>query len=163
MNWVVKTFDELDIYTFYKIVELRINVFILEQSCLYPELDYKDQKSLHLYAKDEQGDVKAYLRILPPGVSFDEVSIGRVIVSPAARGEQLGRALMERALKQIKETYGNVNIRISAQAYLEKFYTSLGFIPVSEIYLEDDIPHLEMLLIGVSEILIGVSEIIKGE
>lgn len=163
MNWVVKTFDELDIYTLYKIVELRINVFIIEQSCLYPELDYKDQKSLHLYAEDDQGDVKAYLRILPPGVSFDEVSIGRVVVSPTARGTQLGREMMERALKQIVITYGKVKVRISAQAYLEKFYTSLGFVPVSEIYLEDDIPHMEMVLIGVSKILIGESEIISGE
>ncbi|MDH8678196.1 GNAT family N-acetyltransferase [Fusibacter bizertensis] len=145
MKWFTKPFEELDIYTLYNIIALRIDVFILEQTCLYPELDYKDQSSLHLYAMDEQSNIKAYLRILPPGVSYAEVSIGRVVVSPAARGTQLGRDLMQRAIKQINDVYGKVPIRISAQAYLESFYTSLGFQPVSEIYLEDDIPHLEML------------------
>ncbi|GAB6107351.1 GNAT family N-acetyltransferase [Fusibacter bizertensis] len=146
MNWFAKAFNELDIYTFYKIAELRINVFILEQTCLYPELDNKDQNALHLYAEDDQNVVKAYLRILPPGISYDEVSIGRVVVSPTARGTKLGRELMARALKQIASVYGNVNVRISAQAYLKEFYSSFGFSQVSDIYLEDDIPHMEMLL-----------------
>lgn len=146
MNWSTKAFNELDIYTLYKIIELRINVFILEQTCLYPELDNKDQKSLHLYAEDAHNAIKAYLRILPPGVSYDEVSIGRVVVSPTARRINLGKELMERALKQVELIYGKTNVRISAQAYLKDFYTSLGFSPVSDIYLEDDIPHLEMLL-----------------
>lgn len=156
MNWELKTFSELSTETLYDLLALRVNVFIIEQACLYPELDYKDQVCYHLYAYDDsrilnessRPEILAYLRILPPGVSYDEISIGRVIVSEQTRGTGLGRELMINAFRAIKDTYGNVPIRISAQAYLQKFYESLGFEKVSEIYLEDDIPHMEMLKIN---------------
>lgn len=146
MNWFTNRIEEIDIQTFYDIVALRINVFIIEQKCLYEELDYKDFKATHLYAKDEQNKIVAYLRILDPGVSYDEVSIGRVLVSPDQRTLKIGKSLMEKAIQHVKETFGQTPIRISAQAYLIDFYRSLGFETVSEIYLEDDIPHIEMLL-----------------
>lgn len=156
MNWELKSFTELSTVTLYDLLALRVNVFIIEQACLYPELDYKDQYCYHLYAFDDslsldeskRPPLLAYLRILPPGVSFEEVSIGRVIVAEKTRGTGLGRELMHRAFSAIKDIYGNVPIRISAQAYLKNFYESLGFESVSEIYLEDDIPHMEMLKIN---------------
>lgn len=156
MKWELKSFSELSAETLYDLLALRVNVFIIEQTCLYPELDYKDGVCYHLYAFDENSileesnrpPILAYLRILPPGVSYEEVSIGRVIVSEKTRGLGLGRELMVRAFKAIQEIYGNVPIRISAQAYLQNFYESLGFDKVSEIYLEDDIPHIEMLKIN---------------
>lgn len=146
MNWFTNRIEDIDIQTFYDIVALRINVFIIEQKCLYEELDYKDFKAIHLYAKDEQHKIVAYLRILDSGVSYDEVSIGRVVVSPEHRALKIGKTLMEKAIQHVKENIGQTPIRISAQAYLIDFYRSLGFETVSEIYLEDDIPHIEMLL-----------------
>ena len=156
MKWELKTFSELSAETLYDLLALRVNVFIIEQACLYPELDYKDPVCHHLYAFDETSihnessrpPVLAYLRILPPGVSYDEVSIGRVLVSKQTRGAGLGLELMIRAFHAIKDTYGSVPIRISAQAYLQSFYETLGFETVSEIYLEDDIPHMEMLKVN---------------
>ena len=146
MNWFTKRLENIDVQTFYDIIALRINVFIIEQKCLYEELDYKDFKAMHLYAKDETQQIVAYLRILDPGVSYPEVSIGRVLVSPDKRALKMGRTLMEKGIQYVKEAYDQAPIRISAQAYLLNFYQSLGFKVVSEIYLEDDIPHIEMLL-----------------
>lgn len=143
--WEIKRLEELDVKTLYEIIALRINVFILEQACFYEELDYKDINATHLYTLDDKGKVRAYLRILDPGVSYDELSIGRVLVAPSARGTGLGRELMLKALSFITEQYGEVPIRISVQAYLQRFYESLGFTAASEIYLEDGIEHLEMV------------------
>lgn len=143
--WEIKRLEDLDVKTLYEIIALRINVFILEQTCFYEELDHKDYNATHLYTLDDKGTVRAYLRILDPGVSYDELSIGRVLVAPSARGTGLGRELMLKALSYITEQYGEVPIRISAQAYLQRFYESLGFTPASEIYLEDGIEHLEMV------------------
>lgn len=146
MKWFTTRLENMDIKTFYDIIALRINVFIIEQNCLYEELDYKDYNATHLYAKNSDQKVIAYLRVLDPGVSFTEVSIGRVVVSPEYRSLKLGRSLMEEGIRFIQKTFGEVPIRISAQAYLINFYHALGFRTVSEIYLEDDIPHIEMLL-----------------
>lgn len=145
--WEIKRLEDLDVKTLYEIIALRINVFILEQACFYEELDHKDYNATHLYTLDDKGKVRAYLRILDPGTSYDELSIGRVLVAPSARGTGLGRELMLKALSYITEQYGEVPIRISAQAYLQYFYESLGFTPASEIYLEDGIEHLEMVAI----------------
>lgn len=145
MKWTIQSMEAMDVATLYEIIAMRIHVFIIEQTCLYEELDYKDFKSTHVYGKDESGKIIAYLRILEPGVSFDEVSIGRVVVLPEARKTGIGRELMHVGLKAVRDRYGDVPVRISAQAYLETFYASLGFVPQSEVYLEDDIPHLEML------------------
>jgi len=146
MKWFVKQMEEMDIRTLYDIIALRINVFIIEQKCFYEELDYKDFKSIHVYAKDDTDRIVAYLRVLEPGVSFEEVSLGRVIVHPDARKDGIGRELMLRGFEVARNHYGDAPIRISAQAYLQKFYESLGFVCTSDIYLEDDIPHLEMIL-----------------
>jgi ElaA protein len=146
MNWTIQMMTNMAATTLYEIVTLRFNVFIIEQACLYEEFDNKDLAAIHVYGRDDTGKIVAYLRILKAGVSFDEVSIGRVVVSPKYRKEGIGRDLMQVGLKTVRDRYGDVPIRISAQAYLESFYASLGFVAQSDIYLEDDIPHLEMLL-----------------
>ncbi|HFI0350906.1 TPA: GNAT family N-acetyltransferase [Streptococcus suis] len=117
---------------------------MLEQACPYPEIDGKDPSCLHLLGTDN-GELVAYLRILPGGLSYDEVSIGRVIIKPSHRGKGLGRPMMEQAIHYITTEWKESQIKIGAQAHLAKFYGSLGFEAVSEVYLEDDIPHLDML------------------
>lgn len=117
---------------------------MLEQACPYPEIDGKDPSCLHLLGTDN-GELVAYLRILPAGLSYDEVSIGRVVIKPSHRGKGLGRPMMEQAIHYITTEWKESQIKIGAQAHLAKFYASLGFEAVSEVYLEDDIPHLDML------------------
>ncbi len=144
MQWEIKAFDQLSLQELYTIFTLRTNVFVVEQACPYPELDGKDPNCLHLLGTIN-GELVAYLRILPAGLRYDEVSIGRVVVKPSHRGKGLGRLMMEQAIHCITNEWKESQIKIGAQAYLEKFYQSLGFEPVSEVYLEDDIPHLDML------------------
>lgn len=144
MQWEIKAFDQLSLQELYTILTLRTNVFVVEQACPYPELDGKDPNCLHLLGTIN-GELVAYLRILPAGLRYDEVSIGRVVVKPSHRGKGLGRLMMEQAIHCITNVWKESQIKIGAQAYLEKFYQSLGFEPVSEVYLEDDIPHLDML------------------
>lgn len=147
MEWFIKRMEALDAHTLYDIIALRINVFIIEQKCLYEELDHKDFKATHVFSLGSNGKIAAYLRVLDPGVSYDEVSIGRVLVHPEERGTGLGRELMLTGIEVARERFGkDCVIRISAQAYLERFYQSLGFITLSEVYFEDDIPHIEMIL-----------------
>lgn len=117
---------------------------MLEQACPYPEIDGKNPSCLHLLGTDN-GELVAYLRILPAGLSYDEVSIGRVVIKPSHRGKGLGRPMMEQAIHYITTEWKESQIKIGAQAHLAKFYGSLGFEAVSEVYLEDDIPHLDML------------------
>lgn len=144
MHWEIKAFDQLSLQELYTILTLRTNVFVVEQACPYPEVDGKDPNCLHLLGTIN-GELVAYLRILPAGLRYDEVSIGRVVVKPSHRGKGLGRLMMEQAIHCITNVWKESQIKIGAQAYLEKFYQSLGFKPVSEVYLEDDIPHLDML------------------
>lgn len=144
MHWKIKNFNELSTEELYKILQLRSEVFVVEQECIYQDCDKKDINAIHLFCI-ENGEVIATLRILNKGVSYDEFSIGRVAVKKEYRRKQLGRKSMEMAINYIEETYGNNPIRISAQCYIKDFYKSLGFIEVSDIYLEDDIPHIEML------------------
>lgn len=144
MQWEIKAFDQLSLQELYTILTLRTNVFVVEQACPYPEVDGKDPNCLHLLGTIN-GELVAYLRILPAGLRYDEVSIGRVVIKPSHRGEGLGRLMMEQAIHCITNEWKESQIKIGAQAYLEKFYQSLGFEPVSEVYLEDDIPHLDML------------------
>ncbi|WDF69948.1 GNAT family N-acetyltransferase [Sphingobacterium oryzagri] len=117
---------------------------MLEQNCLYPECDDKDLQSLHLYAQHE-GKIVAYARLLPAGTSYDDLSIGRVVVHADFRKYGLGKLLMNRAIAYWETHAPGVAIRISGQLYLQRFYEGLGFQTVSEVYLEDDIPHIEML------------------
>lgn len=147
MQWQVLTFGELDTYTLYSLLQLRVDVFVVEQNCPYPELDDKD---LHVQTRHvilKKGDkVIAYARVLAPGVSFDGFpGIGRVCVSQTARRLGLGQALVEKTLQVVSEFWPAIDIHISAQCYLQQFYQDLGFKPASEPYLEDDIPHLKMI------------------
>ncbi|HFI0237767.1 TPA: GNAT family N-acetyltransferase [Streptococcus suis] len=144
MQWEIKAFDQLSLQELYSILTLRTDVFVVEQGCPYPEVDGKDPNCLHLLGTDG-GELVAYLRILPAGLSYDEVSIGRVVIKSSHRGKGLGRPMMEQAIHFITNEWKESQIKIGAQAHLEKFYGSLGFEPVSEVYLEDNIPHLDML------------------
>lgn len=141
MNWHARAFDELTVHELYAILALRGRVFVVEQNCAYLDADGADQVSRHVWAADEAGAILAYARIVPAGTKFPEVSIGRVITAPEARGTGLGKELMRRGIAAA----GAGPIRIGAQAHLEKFYGELGFVRASEPYDEDGIPHIEML------------------
>ncbi|MGE0615520.1 MAG: GNAT family N-acetyltransferase [Bacteriovoracia bacterium] len=148
VRWQWGKFDDFSNREFYAALRLRQEVFVVEQKCAYLDSDGKDPASWHLLgwipAAPEM--LAAYLRVTPPGVRFSEYSIGRVVSSPALRGQGYGMAIMREALARIEREFGPQPLRISAQAYLEKFYGGLGFRTVNpEPYLEDDIPHLEML------------------
>lgn len=144
MEWTIKTFQELTVDELYAILQLRTDVFVVEQECPYPEVDGRDQECYHLCATEE-GALVAYARILPPGLSFEEAAIGRVIVAKSHRGKGLGYPLIEKAMAFIQEELGQSRIKISAQAHLEHFYKQCGFQTVSEVYLEDGIPHQDMV------------------
>lgn len=146
ITWKIKQFNELSVEELYQIFNLRIAVFVVEQNCPYQDADGKDLKSFHLMGYDESGDLVAYSRILPAGIAFNEVSIGRVITSQKVRKTGAGRELMHNAIQFISKQFGAVPIRIGAQCYLIKFYSSIGFEIASEEYLEDNIRHIEMLL-----------------
>lgn len=144
INWLLKSFEQLSHHELYAIMALRNEVFVVEQNCVYQDADNKDQASYHLMGWRDQKLV-AYTRLLPPGVSYAEPSIGRVVTSPAARASGLGRILMKRSVNVTIQLFGDQPIRIGAQVYLLAFYTSLGFTQSSEIYLEDGIEHIEMV------------------
>lgn len=144
MKWEIKKFKELSVDELYRILELRNDVFVVEQECIYQDCDRKDLEAYHLFCI-ENDKIIATLRILEKGISYDEISIGRVVVDKLYRRKNLGRKAMEMAIDFINNTYGNSPIRISAQVYIKEFYESLGFNAVSDIYLEDDIPHIEMI------------------
>lgn len=144
INWQWCRTDDLSTAQLYSIFAAREAVFVVEQRCAYQELDGLDLEASHLIGWSG-GEVAAYLRVLGPGVRFAESSIGRVLTSPAFRGSGLGRELVARSLACIDERYPACGVRISAQSHLEPFYRSFGFASVSPQYLEDDIPHIEML------------------
>ena len=125
-------------------MQLRNEVFVVEQDCVYQDADNKDLASYHFMGW-ANNKLIAYTRILPPGVAYTkEPSIGRVVTSPSARGSGIGRELMEKSIEELYKLFGETPIKIGAQLYLLKFYTSLGFQQTSSIYLEDDIEHIEM-------------------
>jgi ElaA protein len=140
LTWHERHFEGLTVHQLYAILALRQRVFVVEQDCAYLDADGADHASRHLWA-ERSGEIVAYARIVPAGLKFDEVAIGRVITAPETRGTGLGRELMKRAIASC----GNVPIRIGAQAHLEKFYGELGFVRASDLYDEDGIPHIEML------------------
>lgn len=144
MNWKIKKFKELNVEEIYKILALRNEVFIVEQECAYLDCDNKDLNSYHLFS-EENGEVVAYLRILEKGVSYDEISIGRVAVKKNYRGKGISRGMMLKAIEFVENNLNEDTIKIQAQAYLLNFYSSFGFKAVSEEYLEDNIPHIDML------------------
>lgn len=144
MQVSVKTFDELSTDELYQILRLRSEVFVVEQDCVYQDVDNKDQKALHVIGSKD-GDVVAYTRIFKPGDYFKNTSIGRVVVSQDQRKYGLGKEIMQASLAAIDHRFPDQPIEISAQSYLLKFYTNLGFNAFGEEYLEDGIPHKRML------------------
>ncbi|TYR73140.1 GNAT family N-acetyltransferase [Rossellomorea vietnamensis] len=145
MSWKIRKFDELTNSELYNLLKERTLVFVVEQNCPYLEVDGKDPFSYHLF-KEDDGEIIAYLRILPAGVSYQEVSIGRVFVKKEFRGQGLAEELIKKGLKFIQKELNETNVKIQAQDYLRKFYGSFGFQAISETYLEDNIPHVDMLL-----------------
>jgi ElaA protein len=145
MNWYVKKYDDLELDQLYDILALRISVFVIEQNCPYQENDGKDKKAVHLFAVNDKNEYCACSRILPPGISYKESSIGRVVVSSSYRKTGIGHELMQRSIDVIEQNWGKTGIRISAQQYLENFYSKHGFVTQKGPYMEDNIPHLEML------------------
>ncbi len=145
IKWVYKTFNTLEPAELYAIMQLRNEVFVIEQNCVYQDADGKDAASWHLMGWDEN-NLAAYCRILPPGLAFEEASIGRVVSSPRYRKTGCGREMMNVAIGKTLIQFNTKKIQIGAQLYLKNFYGSLGFKKVSEVYLEDGIEHIEMLL-----------------
>jgi ElaA protein len=146
MKTSIKHFSELSAKEFHDMLQLRIDVFVVEQNCPYPELDGKDINAYHFIGKNEDGETVATCRILPKGVSYPELSIGRFASAKKVRQEGFGLKMMEEVLDFIEINFGNEAIRISAQKYLVNFYSKFGFVSTGKEYLEDDIPHVEMLL-----------------
>jgi ElaA protein len=144
MNWKIKAFNQLNNYELYEILKLRTKVFVVEQNCVFQDMDDKDQKSLHVMGFEDDILV-AYSRLVPSGVSYKEASIGRVVTDPDYRNRGLGRELMQVSIDKLYEEYGTQPIRIGAQCYLTTFYQSFAFNINSDEYLEDGIPHIEML------------------
>lgn len=144
MEWILKKFEELTPHELYTIMQLRNEVFVVEQNCVYRDADNKDRYSFHLMGWKEDKLI-AYTRLIPAGTAYAEPSIGRVVTSPSARGTGAGRELMEYSIDTIYKLFGKQPIRIGAQLYLKKFYSSIGFEPTGDIYLEDGIEHIEMV------------------
>ena len=143
MKWTLKKFDELTTHELYSILRLRNEVFVVEQNCVFQDADDKDQPSYHLMGLQEEMLV-AYSRIIPPGVTYDFPSIGRVTTSPSKRRTGIGKDLMNESIKSAQRLFGNVSIKLGAQLYLKEFYESFGFRQTSDVYLEDGIDHIEM-------------------
>lgn len=139
----IKPFNELSAVELYQILQLRSEVFVVEQNCVYQDIDGKDHKAIHVIGEFE-GEITAYCRIFDKGNYFDQASIGRVIVKENFRDRKWGHDLIKEAIGAIEKYYGESQITISAQLYLKKFYESHGFLQTSEEYLEDGIPHIEM-------------------
>jgi ElaA protein len=148
IDWQFSHFNDLSPADLYEVLRQRQDVFILEQTCLYPDIDGLDPVAHHLLGwrtVDGERRLAAYLRVLGPGVKYDEMSLGRVITTQAARGTGAGRALLERGIACAESLYPGHRIRIGAQQYLEKFYAGFGFETVSAPYDEDGIMHIDML------------------
>lgn len=144
LHWLLKHFDELTPYQLYAILQLRNEVFVVEQNCVFQDADDKDQDSYHLMGYLDNKLV-AYTRLVPAGVSYGEASIGRVVTSPSVRRSGAGKLLMQQSIDSLYTLFGKVPIRIGAQLYLQHFYESFGFERVSDIYLEDGIEHIYMI------------------
>ncbi|WP_058739047.1 GNAT family N-acetyltransferase [Methanobrevibacter millerae] len=144
MEWKLKKFDDLTSDELYGILKLRSEVFVVEQDCVYQDLDDKDQLSYHLFLEND-GETVAVSRFIPENVSYEEMSIGRVVVKENFRGQGLSKIMMKKAIDFIVDDLGKSEIRLSGQAYLVDFYENLGFKKVSDVYMEDNIEHFEFL------------------
>lgn len=143
MDWKLKKFHELTTDELYAILQLRSDVFIIEQNCIYQDVDGKDQAAWHLMGV-ETSELVAYTRILPPGISYPDPSIGRVVTVSSKRRSGLGRELMTVSIAECENLFGKTPITLGAQTYLVHFYESLGFSTIGDQYLEDGIPHIKM-------------------
>ena len=143
IDWILKNFPELTPYELYAIMQLRNEVFVVEQNCVFQDADDKDQDCYHLmgFVGDKLG---AYTRLVPPGIIYSEISIGRVVTSPVVRRGGAGRELMKKSIESCYALFGEQSIKIGAQLYLKKFYESFGFHQISDVYLEDGIEHIYM-------------------
>ena len=142
--WTIKNFNDLSLKELYEILMIRQEVFVVEQACYYLDADGSDEKAVHIWGEIE-GKIVAYCRIFQPNIKYKEASIGRVLTSPDFRGQNLGKLLMKIALQTIQIRFKTKAVKISAQDYLLKFYSDLGFVDTFKKYLEDDIPHTEMI------------------
>ncbi|WP_072980947.1 GNAT family N-acetyltransferase [Leeuwenhoekiella palythoae] len=144
MTIEIKAFNELTLNSLYEVLQLRTEVFVVEQNCPYQDVDGKDQKAMHIlgYHKEQ---LVAYTRVFKPGYYFDNASIGRVVVKENARQYGFGKDIMKASIAFIEDTLDLSTIELSAQTYLKKFYNDLGFQEIGEGYLEDDIPHIRMI------------------
>ncbi len=145
IQWVLKKFGDLSPHELYAILQLRNEVFVVEQHCVFQDADNKDQSSYHFMAWDNDKLV-GYTRIVPPGIIYEQASIGRVVTSPSVRSGGLGKDLMKKSIESIHKLFGAVSIKIGAQFHLQKFYSSFGFQQTSDVYFEDGIEHIEMIL-----------------
>lgn len=143
MDLIVKRFEELSLEELYKIMQVRAAVFVVEQNCVYQDMDDKDQHSYHVFLRDKTG-IRAYLRVIDKGVSFDEVSIGRVLTME--RGQGLGNKIISEGIRVARERMNADKIIIEAQSYAKEFYEKVGFKQTSEEFSEDGIPHIKMTL-----------------
>ncbi len=143
LKWKIKRFNELSLNELYSCLNLRSQVFVVEQNCVYQDIDGKDQKALHLFGEIEN-EIVAYARLFNAGDYFENASIGRVVVHSDCRSRKWGHEMMQHAIAGIEKKFKTKSITISAQLYLKRFYESHDFVQTSEMYLEDDIPHIEM-------------------
>jgi len=143
IEWKIKSFETLSVHELYDLLRLRSEIFVVEQNCVYLDIDGKDKVALHLFGEFE-GKIVAHARLFKAGISFENASIGRVTVAADYRDRKWGHDLMREAIAGILLHFGESQITIGAQLYLKKFYESHGFVQTSEMYLEDDIPHIEM-------------------
>lgn len=148
IRWQHYALQELDAISLYQVFRLRQDVFVLEQNCLYPDIDAMDEQATHLLGFDTEQHLVAYLRILPPGAHYTEPAIGRVVVTPSQRGQGIGGLLISEGVRLTHLLHSKFNIRLSAQSHLIALYEDAGFVCVGEGYMEDGIPHQEMLLSG---------------
>ena len=147
LDWQIKHYNDLSINEFHDIIALRIKAFVVEQNCTYQDLDGKDKKAYHLIVRNGMGDIVATSRLLPPGLSYEnECAIGRVVIDETIRGQGIGHDLMDRCVKFSILEFGETPIKISAQKHLEKYYEQHDFKSTGNEYLEDGIPHVEMIL-----------------
>jgi ElaA protein len=144
MNYIIKSFEELSKKELYDLLRLRAEVFVVEQDCVYQDVDNKDYKAHHILGYNKQ-ELVAYTRLFAPGDYFDKASIGRVVVKKSHRGSKLGHELMKASIKAVDSVYKTNSIELSAQEYLLEFYKSLGFNPIGDTYLEDGIHHRRMI------------------
>ena len=145
IQWACKSFEDLTTYELYAILQLRIEVFVVEQNCVFQDADNKDQNSYHLMGWENQA-LAGYSRLVPAGITHKNLSIGRVVTSPKMRNRGLGRELMQRSIEGCYTLFGRATITIGAQFYLKIFYESMGFQQTGDIYLKDGIEHIEMSL-----------------